>query len=287
MESVTERAHAKLNLTLEVLSKRPSGYHELVSVMQSVDLHDTVTVCESDTLELAEDAGIPAAENLVVRAAEALRRAAGVSRGARIELAKCIPVAAGLGGGSADAAATLRALNRLWSVGLSRSDLAEIGATLGSDVPFLVHEGTALVEGRGERVTRLPTPKVDSVVILAPEIQIARKTASLFARLAPRDFTSGATSRNLARCMEEARDFERAALSNVFDAFAADAFESWAEYRAGFESLGAAVVLSGAGPSMFALPSSREQGEAWHRALGRRRFRAFHSCFYAGPADAV
>jgi 4-diphosphocytidyl-2-C-methyl-D-erythritol kinase len=289
VEAVSERAHAKVNLTLEVIGKRSDGYHELISVMQTIDLHDTVEVSRSTVLELARDAGIPAAENLVLAAAEALRRAANFSGGARIALTKCIPAAAGLGGGSADAAATLRALNRLWGLGVSRAELAAIGAAVGSDVPFLVHEGTALVEGRGERVTPLPTPAVDSIVILAPPIELGRKTATLFARLDDRAFSSGETSRKLARRIEEsgagtADALARAALFNVFDAFATDAFPGWSPFREAFEELGASVLLSGAGPSLFALPASREQGEAWHRELSRRGFRAFHARFHAPAA---
>src|SRR2546423_2242937 len=149
-------AAAKVNLILEVLGKRDDGYHGLVTVMQAVALCDRITLEDADVLELASSPGVPAdGRNLALRAATALREAAGVTRGARITLDKRIPVAAGLGGGSSDAAAVLLGLNRLWNLRWPLARLAEVAVTLGMDVPFFLRGGVALGTGRGERVAPL------------------------------------------------------------------------------------------------------------------------------------
>jgi 4-diphosphocytidyl-2-C-methyl-D-erythritol kinase len=151
------RAAAKVNLTLEVLGKRADGYHEIATVMQAVDLSDRITLDDADALELRSDsATVPSdASNLAWRAAAALREAARIETGVRIAVDKRIPVAAGLGGGSSDAAAVLIGLNRLWRLQWSIERLDEVAATLGSDVPFFLRGGAALARGRGEKVEAL------------------------------------------------------------------------------------------------------------------------------------
>ncbi len=150
---------AKLNLFLEVVGKRPDGYHDLESIFLAVDLADTLSAEPAPDGEFALDCDDPAAPagdaNLVCRAARLLARECGVNRGIRFRLEKRIPMGAGLGGGSSDAAAALRLANRLWQTGLADADLERLGAGLGSDVPFFFHGGLCLCEGRGERITRL------------------------------------------------------------------------------------------------------------------------------------
>lgn len=157
--TLTIAAPAKINLTLQILQRRPDGYHDIRSVMQAVSLHDTITIEESEDDEIVLLGGSPDAPpneaNLVYRAAAALAEAVGGGRGARLALKKRIPVGAGLGGGSSDAAATLLALNRLWKPGLAEEQLSGIAAKLGSDVPFFLSNGAALAEGRGEVLTPL------------------------------------------------------------------------------------------------------------------------------------
>ena len=153
-------AHAKINLMLEVLGTRPDGYHDLRSVVTTIPLHDDVELLDASagevTVEMAADGVempcVPPETNLAVRATRALREACGVARGVHIRIVKRIPVGAGLGGGSADAAAVLNGLNELWGLGLSKERVCAIGAEVGSDVPALVLGGTVLMEGRGERV---------------------------------------------------------------------------------------------------------------------------------------
>ncbi len=172
-------AHAKVNWTLQVLGLRRDGYHDLRSVVIPVALHDTVTLEAADGISCRMDSGDVRQEaNLAYRAAVALRTASGCRGGATISIVKRIPMGAGLGGGSADAAAVLNGLNRLWGLGLGARDLCEIAAEVGSDVPALTMGGPVLMEGRGERVSplgrdlaeELGVPPAEDVVVSTPPI---------------------------------------------------------------------------------------------------------------------
>lgn len=157
MVKVLEKAPAKINLALDVLRKREDGYHEVEMVMTMVDLADRIEMQEisRDTIIISSQAGyIPLDEkNLAFQAARLIKERYHVRSGVYIHLDKKIPVAAGLAGGSSDAAATIRGLNRLWGLGLSFSEMQRLGSELGSDVPFCVSGGTALAAGRGEQLT--------------------------------------------------------------------------------------------------------------------------------------
>ena len=151
-DSVTVEAPAKVNLTLEVLGKRHDGYHDIASVMQTISLFDTLTFTPADNVKVSSNVSVlNNKDNLVYRAAVLLKDEIGVSEGADIRLDKGIPLDAGLGGGSSDAAAALLGLDRLWGLGLLKTQLKDLAARLGSDVPFFLRGGSALVEGRGER----------------------------------------------------------------------------------------------------------------------------------------
>lgn len=178
--SLTYQSHAKLNLYLDVLERRPDGFHNIETVFQTVSLCDTLTVTMQDTLELDCDdpqAG-PADANLVYRAARLLQEETRCAHGALMELHKEIPVASGLAGGSGDAAAALIALNDLWELGLTRERLAELGLRLGSDVPYCLTGGTMGARERGN--TLLPLAQIPETwfVMLHPEIQVS--TASVY-----------------------------------------------------------------------------------------------------------
>lgn len=185
MNSLTVKAHAKINLTLDVGPRRPDGFHDIRSIMQTLALHDMVEVALTPgrpgvhlTVEGDEAEGVPTDEtNIVHRAAARLQVLVPAAPGVAITLIKRLPSQAGLGGGSSDAAATLRAVNALLNLHLPPSDLSEIAATLGADVPFFLTGGTALVEGLGERVTRLPAlPALNPdwpLVIVKPPVGVS------------------------------------------------------------------------------------------------------------------
>ncbi len=149
------KAPAKINWFLQIAGRRDDGYHDIVSLMQKVSLYDTLSFESSGELELISTLDLPTADNLVYRAAQLLREVSGCRLGARITLEKNIPAAAGLGGGSSDAAATLIGLDRLWGTGLDDRSLRELGLRLGSDIPFFIGTPLTLCEGRGERLIPL------------------------------------------------------------------------------------------------------------------------------------
>ena len=178
-------APAKINLYLKVVSRRADGYHNILSLMQMIDLYDTLTFYEDGAhlSLLVKNGDVPPDQsNLVLRAARMLQKEMAlthqVRRGARITLDKRIPVAAGLGGGSSDAAAALIGLNRLWSLGLSRKRLSEIGGWVGSDVPFFFYGPTAWVSGKGEQVRKMPSRLQGFVVLVYSENPVL--TASVY-----------------------------------------------------------------------------------------------------------
>jgi 4-diphosphocytidyl-2-C-methyl-D-erythritol kinase len=270
-------AHAKVNLTLEILGKRADGYHNLVTVMQTIDLCDSIELNRSVDLTLDCDAPHLAGEsNLALKAASALRDAGGVPHGVHLKLLKRIPVAAGLGGGSSDAAAVLLALNSLWHLDWPLARLQELAIDLGADVPFLLHGGAALVQGRGEEVVPLPPPAIDWFVVLAPDIELAGKTGRLFSMVTPDLYTRGVLSHKLAGRIRGGGDTPAQFMFNAFGQLASKAFPDLDRYRTALEAVGAReIVLCGAGPSMFALAPSREIGLAWQLLLKGRGMRAY------------
>jgi len=193
---LTYEAYAKVNLSLEVYGKRADGYHDLRSVVLPLLFADTLTFEEAPADEISTDTGYGASD-LIVRAAQALRasaEASAASFGVHVRVVKRIPAGGGLGGGSADAAATLRALNELWKLNRMPEELAEIGAGVGSDVPALVlaqhYREPILMEGRGERVSRITDipavlPAASYLVLVYPGVSAS--TAEVYARCTPRD----------------------------------------------------------------------------------------------------
>lgn len=181
---LTLTAPAKINWTLAVLDKRPDGYHAIQSLMQTISLYDELTFAEAKYLRVASSLHIPSDRNLVHRAAQALRNETGCTRGAAITLSKDIPTGAGLGGGSSDAATTLKGLNMLWGLGMSDAELAGIGATIGSDIPFFFAGCGARVEGRGEVVTPLPMTQSVTLLLVYPSFGVS--TAWAYSELSER-----------------------------------------------------------------------------------------------------
>ena len=269
---VTLKAYAKVNLTLEVLGRREDGYHEVASIIQTIDLHDTLTLEPADDITLECDRPeLATPDNLVIRAAHLLKERAGASQGARISLEKQIPVAAGLGGGSSDAAVALKGLNDLWGLGLSVEELSATAAELGSDVPFFLRGGTAMAHGRGELVRSLPPADLEWLVVLAPAIKLPEKTALLYAHLSPENFTQGHLTRKLEARIRGGGDVPPQFLFDAFDDVALQAFPGLRNYWETFHSLGAREVhVAGTGPSLYAPVSNREQGTAIELMLRHR-----------------
>jgi 4-diphosphocytidyl-2-C-methyl-D-erythritol kinase len=253
-------APAKLNWTLEVLRRRDDGYHEIRSVMQTIDLCDTVTLIASDGvhLQIDGDAELLANElvdtNLAYRAAMALQALTQKTAGVRIKLEKRIAVAAGLGGGSSDAAAVLRGCNVLWDLRLDDAGLMRIGASIGSDVPFFISGGTASVGGRGEEVRPL-RDAVAAEMMLAVPVPSARgeKTAAMYAALSASACSEGEATSALTDVIENGRQIDDAQLTNAFEPVLPTAQPQTEIAMRALRAMGIAAHLAGSGPSLFVL----------------------------------
>ena len=183
---LTLKAPAKINWFLNVLGRRKDGYHDIVSLMQCITLSDSLVMENSPTVEVVTGADIPGEENLVYKAARLMKEKTGSVSGVKITLHKEIPLAAGLGGGSSDAAATLMGLKRLWDLDCTPRDLAGLGEALGSDVPFFFHGPVSVVEGRGEIVSPVGLRKSYPLLLVKPEISISAAWAYAEYDKAPR-----------------------------------------------------------------------------------------------------
>jgi 4-diphosphocytidyl-2-C-methyl-D-erythritol kinase len=171
---IKEKAYAKINLALDVVGKRADGYHDLKMIMMPIDLHDILEFELSDHLTLVSNVEID--DNAIIHAAQKLKALYKVQQGATIKLTKNIPIGAGLGGGSADIAATLRGLNRLWELKLKVNELEEIALSLGSDTLFCLYNKTAYVYGRGENLLYVHKPDIDEIYLVTSDISSSTKT---------------------------------------------------------------------------------------------------------------
>lgn len=240
-----------------------------MSVFQAITLCDTLEFSAADDLTLVSDPVLPFADeaNLVIRAARGLAAVAHVAAGARIALQKRIPVAAGLGGGSADAAATLVGLRALWRLG--GFDLRATAEQLGSDVPFFLSSATVLVRGRGELLQPLPSLPVHPLVLVRPAVAVP--TRDVFVALRASEWTDGSATLALAAALAGRRGLAEAALSNGLLPAAERCCPALAHLRAGLQDAGWRPHLSGSGPTLFLFPASPAEAAQMRRtarALG-------------------
>lgn len=256
---VSVKAPAKINLALDVLRKRPDGYHEVKMVMTTIDLADRLEIMEQmeDKITVSSSTSfIPTdKKNLAYQAASLLKTRYGIQTGCHIEITKRIPVAAGLAGGSSDAAATLKGLNKLWNLGLSIKELAALGAEIGSDVAFCVYGGTALATGRGEKIEPLAPLSPCWVVLAKPPVSVS--TADIYRMLDvetcdhPRVevMIQAIEERNYALMCEE--------LGNALEAITMREHPQVAKIKKQMLHLGAdGALMSGSGPTVFGLTRS-------------------------------
>ena len=257
-------AQAKINLTLDVLGKRPDGYHEVEMIMQSIQLHDVLHFSlREQGLELisAVEGVADDKDNLIYQTAVKLKELYNVTAGAKIILEKNIPVAAGLAGGSADAAATLQGLNKLWSLNLSLDTLCEIGAQLGSDIPFCLRGGTMLAKGRGEILTPLPSFSQTYVVLAKPMLGVS--TAWVYNNY---DQSKVDKHPETAMVIEELQKKNSqgiaALLCNVLESVTIKKYNEISLLKEKMLEFGAsASLMSGSGPTVFGLVDTKEQAE--------------------------
>lgn len=276
--SITLPSFAKINWTLEVRGRRTDGYHELCTVFQTVDLHDTVVFSEAEELTLeCSDPTIPVGEeNLILRAARLLERGGGVRRGARIFLEKRIPASGGLGGGSSNAAVALLGLATLWGLGPSAAELASMAEVLGSDVPFFLVGGTAAAAGRGEELAPMQDISEPFLVLLNPGVRVG--TAEAFKGLNMQNLTDIRPESTLAFCLKGAGSLqiEQGQLVNDFEASVFEREPGIREARDFLSAKGARVAqMSGSGSTIFAVFDKEETRQATLKATLRENWRMF------------
>jgi 4-diphosphocytidyl-2-C-methyl-D-erythritol kinase len=250
------KAPAKINLSLDVLYKRPDGFHEVEMIMTTIDLADRVelTLLEQDKIHiLSHNRYVPDDQrNLAFQAAQLLKDRYQVKKGVQITIEKTIPVAAGLAGGSSDAAATLRGLNKLWGLGLTLDELAMIGSEIGSDVSFCVYGGTALAKGRGEMITDLPAPPTCWVILAKPFIGVS--TAEVYRRLDLNGMKHPKID-EMVKAIEN-NDYQSVCenVGNVLEDVTLKLHPEVAQIKEQMKRFGAdAVLMSGSGPTVFGI----------------------------------
>ncbi|HEU4965415.1 MAG TPA: 4-(cytidine 5'-diphospho)-2-C-methyl-D-erythritol kinase [Bacilli bacterium] len=267
----TEKAQAKINLTLDVLHKRPDGFHEVEMIMQTVDLSDHLTFTETEQDEIVLSCTAPYIpldeRNLVYQAAQLVKRQFAIDRGVHIHIEKRIPVAAGLAGGSSDAAATLRGLNQFWELGQTLDQLAELGAQIGSDVPFCIYGGTAVARGRGEKIERLPQVIPTWVVLVKPPIAVS--TAEVYGRLRADEIAEHPDTAGMLTALAEGNTkLISQKLGNVLETVTFKMHPEVERLKSQLLKFGAqGALMSGSGPTVFALVEREEKARRIYNAL--------------------
>jgi 4-diphosphocytidyl-2-C-methyl-D-erythritol kinase len=245
------RSYGKINLGLEIVGIRDDGYHEILTVFQSVRLHDTIAISSSGSLEVScDDPSIPGGEkNIAYQAARVLEDKCSVKSGAKIEISKKIPSMAGMGGGSSNAAVTLIALNEIWNTGLEMNELAALGALIGADVPFFFTGGTALGSGRGEKIKQYDDLGEMEVLLAIPDFKIS--TAEAY-RKADILLTTKDRANNILSFLK--REKECSSLTNDFELFLFPEFPILEDIARSFSGLGALKTgVTGSGSVVFGL----------------------------------
>jgi 4-diphosphocytidyl-2-C-methyl-D-erythritol kinase len=266
VKSLTLQAPAKVNYRLEVIRRRPDGYHDLRMVMQRVNLCDTITITLTETPDISVTCGkkgVPDGPgNIAWKAARAMLDLADHGTGAIIDITKNIPVAAGLGGGSSDAATVLMGMNELLGLMLSEQRLMEIGVTMGADVPFFIFQKTALAEGIGEKLTPMPAMPAAWVLLVNPGVHVS--TAWVYRSLQLTNRAGLDKIRELFRNVEDICSI----FSNDLEAVTIPAFPVIAEIKEIMLREGAAgAMMSGSGPTVFGLFRDLESAERARNVL--------------------
>ncbi|HEY9581852.1 MAG TPA: 4-(cytidine 5'-diphospho)-2-C-methyl-D-erythritol kinase [Savagea sp.] len=265
-----EKAPAKINLTLDVLGKREDGYHEVDMVMTTIDLADRLTFeqLDEDTIQIQTyDRFIPNDQrNLAYQAAQLLKETYEIKQGVRITIQKKIPVAAGLAGGSTDAAAALRGLNRLWNLHLTLDELAQYGAKIGSDVPFCVYGGTARATGRGEQIEHIAAMPHSWVVLVKPAISVS--TASIYSKVDSTILGRNATQQMVDALTEGQYNKICRTMHNALESITMHQYPEVARLKEKMQKIGAdAVLMSGSGPTVFAIVKNEERAKRMYNGL--------------------
>ncbi len=275
---ITLKAPAKINLTLEVLRKRPDRFHEIRSVLQTIDLCDTLHIEPGKHVSFRCDMpGWSAKNSLLSKAVKLLRKASGSKQGLTVSLEKRIPLLSGLGGDSSDAAALLKGLNDLWGINFSHEKLRELAMRLGSDVPFFLNGGTALAEGRGEIISPLPPLQELWVLVIVPDFKVSPfKTARMYANINASRFTDGSITDRLVAVIKEGKIPDDSMLFNAFKDIAFHVYSGLLLFNVGLIKVGVCdVYLAGSGPTLFSVFREKTQAEVFYQRCKDQGMKAF------------
>lgn len=272
MDEMRCEARAKINLGLDICGRLENGYHLVKMVMQTVDIYDVLEFKKRKEPDIilsvdSHDTLGDIANNLIFRAAKLMKEHYSIKEGIEISLKKNIPVAAGMAGGSTDAAATMIAMNELFELGQTKEQLMELGVRLGADIPFCIMGGTALAEGIGEKLTRLPAPPETYLLIAKPPIMVSTK--EVYERLDAKEIISHPDIDGIIKALEEKNlsgITER--LGNVLETVTIELHPVIEEIKTFMKEHGAInALMSGSGPSVFGIFENKERAEKAAKAL--------------------
>ncbi len=273
MNEITGKAYGKINLDLDVVGRREDGYHLVRMIMQTVDIYDTITIkkTEGKEITLSTDSGVIPQDpsNLVWRAADNMRREFDLTDGLSIHLEKRIPIAAGMAGGSADAAAVFRLMRRMYDLDVSDERLQELALPLGADIPYCITGGTQLSEGIGEILSPVPAPPECSLIICKPDLYVATPWVYREFDSIPEDEIRHPDVDGMIRTLEE-QDLKGmcSLFGNVLEQKTGAEYPVIGELEQFFMEHGAAgSLMTGSGPTVFAVYENAETAEAAFRAL--------------------
>jgi 4-diphosphocytidyl-2-C-methyl-D-erythritol kinase len=257
LDKLVLKAHAKINLSLDVLKRRDDGYHDLKMVMQTLALHDKITLEKTEDNLIYLEPGLKwlpsGPDNLAYKAAALIMEQCGIKNGIRITIEKRIPVAAGLAGGSADAAAVLKGINTMFDIGLTQEELMEMGKSLGADVPYCIVGGTMLAEGIGDKLTRLNPFGGFDVILLKPKVGVS--TSWVYKNLDLNKVISRPdTELILSAIAEKNIGILAKNMKNVLEDVTVPRYPVIQQAKDKLKSLGAlGSMMSGSGPTVFGL----------------------------------
>ncbi|HEY8343822.1 MAG TPA: 4-(cytidine 5'-diphospho)-2-C-methyl-D-erythritol kinase [Bacillota bacterium] len=279
---IKAKAFAKINLSLDIVGKRSDGYHEVKMIMQSITLHDFLTFTPAPTLSLhTSESYLPVNDqNLIIKAAKLLKQYAGIKSGAEIYLQKNIPVGAGLGGGSADAAATLMALNQLWGLHLDTTDLRKLAVSIGADVPFCITGGTVLAGGIGEKLT--PLPALPKVRLLLAKPPFSVKTKEVYGKYDTLSIISHPQIMKVVDCIKSGKFWEITNYwGNVLEEVTLQLHPTLKIHMHEFACFGLPVRMTGSGPTIFALlPEGFTELDELKKKLNKDNWWVYESDFH-------
>ena len=259
------KSFGKINITLEVIGRFPDGYHQIVSVMQAIELCDTLSFKLSFNQHINFICDMPVIQtddNLVLKAARLLKEYSEHPYGADIHLEKIIPVSSGLGGGSSNAAVTLLSLNQLWDLNLNQDTLTMLAKKIGSDVAFFLNGPSCIAEQKGDTITQIKSVQPTNMVLVVPKIDLQEKTKNMYNLISMKDYTDGKLSFKTAKLIESGQLPTHYPMYNIFKKVAMESFPeiSLAE-KAMIESGASQVQHSGSGPSLFTFTKSTNESK--------------------------